>query len=91
MDLTLVGGMELATSSSTLVTIQSVVPNKGSYLPQYFWVVSPIVVPVAFMLNNPYLLLGVPALVGFSLMTLVLKQQDRQEIIRIIDRALDRT
>src|SRR5258708_1559849 len=41
MDLTLVGGMDLETSSSTLVTIQSVVPNKGSYLPQYFWVVSP--------------------------------------------------
>jgi hypothetical protein len=90
MNRTLFGRLQRATATSTQVSIENRVPNRLGYLTRHRWIGSPVVIRMAFISNNPFLLLGVPVLGVCSLITVVFEQQDRDELTRIIDRAFDR-
>ena len=90
MDMTVFGHMKRITATSTQVYVDSIVANRFSYPTQHTWILSPLILLAAFISSNPAILLGIPFTVVFSLATWVTKQQDRDEILRILERALGR-
>jgi hypothetical protein len=90
MDLTLFGHLQRLTPTSTRVSIENIVRNRFGYWGRYVWIGSPIIILMAFILNDPRLLLGVPVAGIASLLAVVFELQDRGEITKIIHRALDR-
>jgi hypothetical protein len=90
MNLTLFGHLQRVTPTSTRVSIESIVRNRLGYWGRYLWLGSPIIVFIALILSDPRLLLGVPVAGIASLLAVVFELQDRDEITKIIHRALDR-
>jgi hypothetical protein len=89
MNLTLWGRLQRVTATSTRVSIEDIARNRLGYWARYVWIGSPIILLMALILNDPRLLLGVPVAGVLSLMAVVFELQDRDELTKIIDRALD--
>ena len=91
MNMRLLGLLQPRAASSTQVSIEDIMPGRLGYVAQYLWMASPIFLVVALVASNPYVLLAIPAAAIFSLVTLVSKQQDKEEVLRIVHRELNRT
>jgi hypothetical protein len=88
MNMRLLGLLQPRPSSSTQVSIEDIAPRRLGYVTQYLWIASPLFLMMAFVSSNPSVLLAIPAAAIFSLVTLVSKQQDKDEMLRIIHREL---
>jgi hypothetical protein len=88
MNMMLAGQMQVILPGATSITIETITPQETAYFSQYLWMFAPLFIVVAFVSNNIYFLFGIPLFIAVSLFTVVFKQQDQSQLIKVIHRAL---
>src|SRR5262249_4501663 len=86
MNMSAFGHIKRIAGKASLITIEDIVPSKLGYIAQYLLLTSPIILLIAFISGKIDVLLGIPFVTSTSLIALIGKHYDRNEMLRILHR-----